>query len=244
MQIREDKFCDLLRYHSPLFHNVVKFDHRNEKLISFDLSKSNIELKNVDTSKFSDFNNYVFNKLKKENAKFGIGGYNELRYLYGRSDLFNRDLTDKPGRPDIKEPRRLHIGIDIWGEEGTEVFAVLDGIVHSFAYNDHVGDYGATIILQHCVETTTFFTLYGHLSLTDIASLNESSHISKGQLFAHFGNKTENGNWPPHLHFQIIKDIFPYKGDYPGVCKLTEAKKYLENCPNPDLILNMNRLIS
>jgi hypothetical protein len=29
------------------------------------------------------------------------------------------------------------------------------------------------------------------------------------------------------------------KGDYPGVCKYSEQRKYLLNCPDPDLILQM-----
>jgi hypothetical protein len=54
----------------------------------------------------------------------------------------------------------------------------------------------------------------------------------------------ENGQWPPHLHFQIVVDMeipiaIGRKGDYPGVCKLSEKEKYLNNCPNPDLILQM-----
>jgi len=31
------------------------------------------------------------------------------------------------------------------------------------------------------------------------------------------------------------------QGDYPGVCKYSEQAKYLQNCPDPDLILQMNR---
>ena len=30
-----------------------------------------------------------------------------------------------------------------------------------------------------------------------------------------------------------------YKGDYPGVCSISERKKYLANCPDPDAILGM-----
>jgi hypothetical protein len=32
------------------------------------------------------------------------------------------------------------------------------------------------------------------------------------------------------------------KGDYPGVCKYSERKKYLANCPDPDLILGMSSM--
>ena len=112
-------------------------------------------------------------------------------------------------------------------------------MVHSYAYNKNFGDYGATLILLHQLDTVTFYTLYGHLSLDDIAKVTEFQYIIRGHVIGHFGKPEENGNWPPHLHFQIIKDIRTNKGDYPGVCKLSEADKYLTNCPDPDLILNM-----
>ena len=53
------------------------------------------------------------------------------------------------------------------------------------------------------------------------------------------GIPAENGHWPSHLHFQIIEDIGDWKGDYPGVCKESEQDKYLMNCPDPDIILDL-----
>jgi very-short-patch-repair endonuclease len=137
------------------------------------------------------------------------------------------------------EPRRLHLGIDIWGRPYTKVMAPLDGIVHSFAFNNAFGDYGATIILTHNLDGRTFHTLYGHLSLNSIKNIQEGDRIKKGDVFTEFGIPFENGQWPPHLHFQLIIDIEGRKGDYPGVCKFSEREKYLSNCPNPDLILQM-----
>ena len=49
----------------------------------------------------------------------------------------------------------------------------------------------------------------------------------------------ENGHWPPHLHFQLIRELGDWSGDYPGVCKYSEKEKYLANSPDPDLMLGM-----
>jgi hypothetical protein len=73
--------------------------------------------------------------------------------------------------------------------------------------------------------------------------LKEGKFISMGEVLGHFGDPAENGHWPPHLHFQIIIDMGNYKGDFPGVCKLSEKEKYLNNCPDPDLMLKMMQFI-
>ena len=171
--------------------------------------------------------------MREANATYGIGGYAEHRTIYSRSTVF-----DTGG-----EPRRLHLGTDVWGTAGTPVFAPLAGTVHSFAFNDAFGDYGATIILQHQLNTVLFHTLYGHLNLASLQHLKEGQAIAQGQQLAALGEPHENGHWPPHLHFQIVNDMQGYKGDYPGVCRFSERAAFLDNCPNPDLILNLNRFI-
>ncbi|MBL8965238.1 MAG: MCP four helix bundle domain-containing protein, partial [Phycisphaerae bacterium] len=50
----------------------------------------------------------------------------------------------------------------------------------------------------------------------DLAAIREGQFITRGQCFAHFGKPAENGNWPPHLHFQVIADLEFKEGDYPG----------------------------
>lgn len=214
------------------FHPVVDFDPRSEKLFKFDFTSENKELSTdaiADTELFSD---YVSNKLKNSGAKYGIGGYAENRTIYRRSPLFKRG-----------EERSIHLGLDIWGPAGTKIYAALGGMVHSFAYNNNFGDYGATIILLHQLDTVAFYTLYGHLCLKDISGILEGAYITRGEVIGHFGEPAENGNWPPHLHFQIIKDMKTMKGDFPGVCTSSEKEDYLTNCPDADLILNMMKYL-
>ena len=232
LQSMKTELENTLIKNSADFHPVVIFDPASEKLFHFDLTPANTELSNIDMADTGSFSHYITNKLKASGSKFGIGGYNENRALYGRSKLFNGP-----------EPRTVHLGIDIWGEEGTPVYAPLGGMVHSFAFNNDFGDYGATAILLHQLGTITFHTLYGHLSLKDIARLSEGAYIARGELVGHFGKPAENGNWPPHLHFQVIRDMELKQGDYPGVCTVSERDSYLRNCPDPDLLLNMMKYI-
>lgn len=227
---------DLLSKSRDQFHSVINFDAGRDKIIALDFTEKNEALEKIDLRDVEEFSNYITGELTANHAKFGCGGYDELRVLYKRSSLFDEG--------DAEEPRRLHLGIDIWGDEGTEIFAPLVGVVHSYAFNNNYGDYGATIILSHRIDGFEFFTLYGHLSLADIQNLKEGQEIKRGQKFAHFGKPAENGQWPPHLHFQIINNLSVYRGDYPGVCKLSERENYLANCPNPDIILQLGNFIS
>ena len=211
---------------------VVPFRKENDTLLLLDFTESNKELSGVIVENIDLFSAYITRQLNTAGAKYGIGGYNEHRTVYSRSKVFDAAV---PG----EESRRLHLGIDIWGDAGTTVFAPMDGMVHSFAFNDQYGDYGATIILYHEINGYSFHTLYGHLSLKDLDGLTEGKKIKKDELIAHFGESNENGHWPPHLHFQLIMDMEGKKGDYPGVCKFSERQKYLDNCPDPDLILDL-----
>ncbi len=224
---------NVLQRNQSNFRSVVDFNPKKEKLIPFDFTAANTQLADTDISNTEIFSKYIHHKLTQAHAKYGIGGYAEDRVLYKRSNLFNGE-----------EPRTIHLGIDIWGAVGTKVYVPQGGVVHSFAFNNNFGDYGATIILQHQLETILFYTLYGHLSLADLSNLKEGKYVSRGEVIGHFGNAEENGNWPPHLHFQIIKDLRLHKGDYPGVCAISEQEKYLANCPNPDLILNLQQYVS
>lgn len=226
----------VLKKYQHDFHTVVPFIPGTDRLLPMDFTESNTELTKGIIENDQQFIAYISNKLQQANVVYGIGGYNEHRTVYSRSTLFD---AARPG----EEPRRLHLGIDLWGAAGTPVYAFMGGRVHSFAFNNNRGDYGATIVLQHQLEGITFHTLYGHLGLQDIATLSEAQYVTRGQRIAHFGVPEENGHWPPHLHFQVIIDMELKQGDYPGVCRFSERAKYLLNCPDPDLILQMNQYI-
>jgi peptidoglycan LD-endopeptidase LytH len=232
----ETGLINVLKEHQHEFVSVVPFDPVTDKLLAFDLSPANKEITDDVFGSVNDFTSFINQKLKKADARYGIGGYNEYRAVYSRSKVFDATGVDE-------EPRRLHLGTDIWGKPHTPVIAPLDGIIHSFAFNDNVGDYGVTIILSHSLSGISFYALYGHLSLNSIKNICEGDRVSKGDVFAEFGIPQENGHWPPHLHFQVIKDIGNWKGDYPGVCRNSEKEKYLTNSPDPDWILQLNQFI-
>jgi peptidoglycan LD-endopeptidase LytH len=223
----------ILLRHQHAFSRVVPFDPARDKLLALDFTSANVELTADILENTNRFTTYINQQLHAAQARYGIGGYMEHRTVYSRSRAFD---AEKEG----EEPRRLHLGVDIWGRPHTPVMAPIDAIVHSFGNNDRFGDYGATIILSHQLEGIVFHTLYGHLSLNSIKNLRAGDRVEKGDTIGEFGIPSENGHWPPHLHFQVISDLQGWKGDYPGVGKFSEIENWKKNCPDPDLILQMN----
>jgi len=222
---------EVLKEYKNCFHQLTPFDLDKGGAYVFDLKSKNKELSKLDLNDQQVFNHYIFNTLKNNKTKVGLGKYNEDREIYKRSEVFSTDKV-----------RSIHLGIDIWAQEGTPVFAPLDGIIHSFKNNKHHGDYGPTIILQHQLNGFIFHTLYGHLSLESITNKQLGQRISKGEKMAALGDYEVNVHWPPHLHFQIIDDMGNNFGDYPGVASKNEKNEYLKNCPDANLIINSKDL--
>jgi peptidoglycan LD-endopeptidase LytH len=236
MIIQPYNFEQSILRHQLGFHRVVDFDPQKEKLCRLDFTSANTTLGSEIIDDENKFSEYVRRQLELAHCQLGIGGYAEHRTVYSRSRVFD---AATPG----EEPRRLHLGVDIWGPVGKNVYAFMGGMVHSRAFNDNYGDYGATLVLLHQLDGMPFYTLYGHLGLQDIQKLDSGQYVTRGQVIGHFGDLQENGHWPPHLHFQLILDMELNKGDYPGVCKYSEREKYLANCPDPDLVLQLNKYL-
>ncbi len=197
-----------------------------------DLSVNNRDLTGELLASEVAFSEFLRSYLQKRGKSIAWGGYNEKRGLYRRSELFSAEVGEK----DI---RNIHLGIDVWADAGTPVLAALDGKIHSYANNSGFGDYGPTIILEHHFEGQSFFTLFGHLSVESLNDLKEGERVKEGQQIAVLGTPEENGNYAPHLHFQIIRELHGRKGDFLGVSSINELRSYLELCPDPNLLLKI-----
>jgi murein DD-endopeptidase MepM/ murein hydrolase activator NlpD len=211
---------------------VIDSDISIEKYTPIVISKENKDLTKFNISSSLEWEEYIKSFLKNNNAVVAFGGYLEKRNIYNRSDYF-KSLVEN-------ENRNIHLGIDLWCKENTKVLAVLDGEIHSFKNNTNYGDYGPTIILKHKIKEEIFYTLYGHLSLSSIANLKVGDTFLQGNVIGYLGDSSVNGDYAPHLHFQIIKDIGGNSGDYPGVSSKENLEFYSNNCPNPNLLLKIS----
>ena len=68
---------------------------------------------------------------------------------------------------------------------------------------------------------------------------DRSEFIEAGEKLAEIGPYPENGDWPPHLHFQLMTDMLGFEGDFPGVCAVYDRAKFLALCPNPNRLLKI-----
>ena len=218
---------------------IIAYDLNRKGVIHFDLTEHNIKLmQQIDFSDPKNFmrtlSRYIFDSLDNNDATLGIGRYNENRMIYAKSPLFNEG--------NHKDIRTIHLGIDLWTRPDVKISSPLDAKVHSFQYNNAFGDYGPTIILEHELEGEQVYTLYGHLTRDSLNGLSDGKKISAGEMFARIGAPPTNGNWPPHLHFQLITDLEGKKGDFPGVASLKNHEHYLKICLDPNLILGIENL--
>lgn len=220
---------DILEQNRGSFEPVVPFPLDREHAFHLDLSVANRELYDFDITSTQQLAAYIDRKLRETGMETAVGGYAEDRLIYRKSKHFGSG-------PDA---RTIHLGVDVWSEAFTPLSAPLDARVHSFQVNDNFGDYGPTIILEHQLDGITFFTLYGHLSTRSLEGLIKGKQFKKGEEFAETGDAHENGNWPPHLHFQVMTDMLGKSGDFPGVASLREKSYYLELCPDPAHLIQL-----
>ena len=206
----------------PIFDIDLKTSTR--KVLKLDSGKENAQVKN--------FRDLLTKSDQSNNIDFLIGLYGEDRNVY-RSGQFASTVTP--------ERRTVHLGLDIFVEENSALYAPLPGRVFSLVNNDLPLDYGPTLILEHDAGDSglMFYTLYGHLSHSVFALLHEGQSVDAGQHIGHVGKFSENGGWAPHLHFQVMTTMLDLRGNFNGVGEKSLWPLWQEICPNPNLITRL-----
>ena len=221
---------------APKFAPITDKNLRTEPCLVFDLCVGSTFLgADPSNSSLAKLTHSIFEQMHQAGVSVGVGRYDEPRLLYS-SPLFatSSNPTD--------ERRTIHLGLDLFVKPGTPVHAPLDGSVHLVANNAAPLDYGPLIILRHQTDShEEFFTLYGHLDKESISHLKTCQKISRGECFAHVGEASENGGWPPHLHFQVILDLLDFGKDFPGVALPSERAIWTSLSPNPNLLLQISK---
>ena len=222
-----------LREHRDAMAPLVEPDLRHAYV--FDLSVGSTQMGGGAPGTFETgaVTDRLFGQMRQAGAAVGIGRYDEARCWYG-GDLFAAPSDEAPRR------RTVHLGIDVFLEPGSPVFAPLDGRVRIATVNAGHLDYGPTLVLEHEPEPgLRFYTLYGHLGSDAMRTWGVGDLVARGSRLATIGAPPDNGDWAPHLHFQIIVDLLGNETDFPGVAAPDERPVWLSMCPDPALILDL-----
>jgi len=158
----------------------------------------------------------------QSDAIWSIGRYDEKRVGYD-TELFS-------------DGRCIHVGLDIGGPVGTEVMAFADGKIYAAGYNSAAGDYGHVIVTEHRLNSQKIWALHGHLDARSSENAILDGRIRGGEVLGRFGDESENGGWPPHLHFQLSIQQ-PEGHDMPGVVLELERQSSLQIYPDPRIVL-------
>ena len=212
-------FETFLQKNRAAFASIFQPALNAQNTIPMDLTTANHEWSGLSEAQLDAS---IQRKIEDAGAIAAAGGYLEDRNMYKDTELFQND-----------QQRSIHIGVDVFMPAGVALYAPLDGDVHSFANRQVSGDYGPVIILRHQLGDTVFHSLYGHLAESSLRELYDGKTFAGGEKIAEIGARPRNGNWPPHLHFQIILDMQQYRGDYAGVVRPDELEYFKQNCPNP-----------
>ena len=205
----------------------------DQAAIVFDLGKgANINGISINGLTVDEFTTLVESAMLSANTEYGFGKWGEIRDIYA-NELFDSIEENS------NEKRNIHMGVDVFCQSGEDIFTPLDARIRIKANNENELDYGPMLILEHNNNNGgVFYTLYGHLSLQSIANIEEGQIVKAGQKIAKVGAPPENGNWPPHLHFQLILDLFDLGADFPGVALSSEKDMWLTLSPCPTMFFS------
>lgn len=230
-------------------HTVIPVGHHVD-YFPVDFSIRNPYWKHHDITLPLKQQQYLKERIKAKGKSIGYGGFLEERGLYRGSARFQNGAE-----------RNIHLGLDIWASAGMAVCSVLSGKLHSVGILRDKGNYGGVVIMEHDYQGKPIYVLYGHLSHDSIKRFlgkyrfreRETDKIStsliaipeqpvllpKNFILGKLGVPEENGGYAPHLHFQVIKDLGGFVGDYPGVASKEELLEIQDNLMDPGKFLGL-----
>ena len=230
-----DRVVAALRAAAPTAAPVLDPDPRSVGTLVIDLSvESGDDGGTFDPTDHTQFNRLIFDRMRDAGAPVGIGRYDEVRWWYTTDEFI-------AAGNEVDEWRSVHIGLDLFAPADAPVRSPLPGTVVSVVDNDDRLDYGPTVIVEHQLPapggTVRFRTLYGHLSPRTLEDTRPGQAVEAGDVVGWLGAPPRNGDWAPHLHFQIIVDPVGYEGTFPGVAAPSQRDVWLALSPNPNALL-------
>jgi 4-aminobutyrate aminotransferase-like enzyme/Ser/Thr protein kinase RdoA (MazF antagonist) len=211
------------------FQPVVDVDLGGSSALGLDLSVGSPLLEvQGDPPPVSGMGPEIFAALRKANCRVGIGGYGNARFLPPETTC---------GADEVPS---IHLGIDLFMAQDSPVFALAEGSVARLNLDCQEGEVGAAIIVRHPSPQGDYYSLYGGLAPASLAGWRAGMAVGAGQQLARIGGFLENGNRPPHLHFQLLLDLVQRKGAIPGAAPVSQAEVWMAIAPDPNIVLGID----
>ncbi|MEH6763691.1 MAG: aminotransferase class III-fold pyridoxal phosphate-dependent enzyme [Aequorivita antarctica] len=202
----------------------------SEQVINLDMSVGSTLLGTPSEYNDPEVSEFKLKQYRKRHPKtILLNGFLEARPFY-TTEAFKSEGNNGP------QYRTVHLGTDFWIPAKTPVHAPFDGTVKIIHHNNYDKDYGPMLILEHNFKGGKFYSLYGHLTLMSLEILKVGQKVKQGDRIAYIGKASENGNWAPHLHFQLILDLLGNNENFNGVALPTKVSVWKSICPNPNFI--------
>ncbi|MDQ0322767.1 4-aminobutyrate aminotransferase-like enzyme/Ser/Thr protein kinase RdoA (MazF antagonist) [Pararhizobium capsulatum DSM 1112] len=214
------------------FAAIIRPAVTKPKVMALDLTAMSSDAEAWATLDADGAERLIDERAAQAGADFAIGLYGEDRSVY-KGDAFET--------ASVGTRRTVHLGIDIFAPAHELVHAPFAGTV-AFIHDDAVDfGFGPTVLLEHRTdEGDVFWTLYGHLSRQSVQKLFVGQAISVGEAFCNFGASSENGNWSPHLHFQIVTDHLGLGGEMHGVGVRNQWQVWQSISPDPSVVFGFS----
>ncbi len=229
------RIVEWLRVNGHKAAPITGHDLRTTAVLGLDFSAgSTLVASNPADNAAGPFTQRVFAAIRQAGAALGAGGYDEARVIYATEAFSGGRVTD--------ERRTVHIGLDLTLPAGSPLYAPFDGVVHGFEDATARLDYGPMIVLRHEIpgsEPLSFYTLYGHLDRGSLEGLHVGKAIRAGARIGAIGAPSENGEWWPHVHVQVITDMLDVPCNFNGVAPASQRRTWLALCPDPNLMMSI-----
>ena len=165
------------------------------------------------------FTELLFGEMRRSGSAVGVGRYGEARLV----------------PPD----RTVHLGLDLFLEAGTPIFAPLDGTVRDVCPGDDSSDHGPAVILEHRVDgrRLTFHTLYGAFERLLSRRAGRGPAVPQGRAaggrrrFSRERRPAAPPSFPDHPRHAGTK------GGFPRLVLPGRKEVSLGFCPDPELVL-------
>jgi 4-aminobutyrate aminotransferase-like enzyme/Ser/Thr protein kinase RdoA (MazF antagonist) len=258
-----------LKKNARSFAQVLPYDLKREPLIVLDLGIGSPLLHgNPKENEEPKLTKRINALMVEAGVKVAVGQYDEARYIY-TSPAFQvgGGLTDETRTVHLGIDLFAEAGTPVRAPLAGRVVAFADNAAKQdygpvVVMEHEVGGNSKTLTADRRRKTALtpnpspkmgegdsavggrsssvkFYTLYGHLTRESLKHLKLGQKIKRGQKFAAIGSAKVNGNWTPHLHFQIMVDTLGLDTDFPGVALPSQREVWLSLCPDPNLILNI-----